>query len=469
MATCTSEGFDSGTLACGRNCLYDTSGCGTCGNMTADGDEACDDADLGGGTCMAEGFAAGTLDCAIDCTYDTAMCTMCGNGMVDMGETCDQVDLGGAACNTLGVGYTGGALACDAACAFDTTGCTSFAVPGTGDLVITEVMKDPSTLGDATGEWFEIHNPGAVTYQLQGCTLQGAGMGEMFTIDVDFTIDAGEYVTFAPTSVNGPGFAPTFSWTPAGVFTLSNTTDTVRLSCGNTTVDEIAYDDNVLWPDTVGAAMQLDPEFIDDAENDNGTWWCDATGDYNGDEGTPGSANTQCATVGVPVNLYFSEYVEGNSNNKALEIFNADAFAVDLGVENCFVQLYSNGANTPTQQLALSGSLAADGTLVVCNSQAAPALAAFCDLFTATAMGYTGNDALALRCQDEFRDVIGQIGVDPGTNWGVAPDTTINATLRRDCTVTNGDTNGADAFNPATQWTGFAIDTFGDLGTYNCP
>ena len=44
--------------------------------------------------------------------------------------------------------------------------------------------------------------------------------------------------------------------------------------------------------------------------------------------------------------LFFSEYIEGSSNNKALEIFNSTGAAIDLAASGYVVQYYFNGAMT---------------------------------------------------------------------------------------------------------------------------
>jgi len=64
-------------------------------------------------------------------------------------------------------------------------------------------------------------------------------------------------------------------------------------------------------------------------------------------------------------------------------------------------------------------------------------------------------------------DVIGQIGVDPGTGWGTSPTSTENATLRRKSSIFDGDVNPYDAFDPSIEWNGFAQDTFSGLGTHS--
>lgn len=166
---------------------------------------------------------------------------------------------------------------------------------------------------------------------------------------------------------------------------------------------------------------------------------------------TPGNAD-----------LYFSEYVEGSSNNKALEIYNPTAQAVDLSAYS--VELYSNGSASAGNKLDLSGSLAAGGTLVIVNSQAAVALKERGQL-TSAVTNFNGDDALLLRKNGEVIDSIGQVGVDPGTEWGTSPTSTLNSTLRRKASVSTGDSNGMDAFDPAVQWDGFPTDTFDGLGS----
>ena len=51
-------------------------------------------------------------------------------------------------------------------------------------------------------------------------------------------------------------------------------------------------------------------------------------------------------------------------------------------------------------------------------------------------------------------DVVGQIGFDPGTEWGSGLASTQDNTLRRKGAVQAGDPNGSDAFDPAVQWDG---------------
>ena len=162
--------------------------------------------------------------------------------------------------------------------------------------------------------------------------------------------------------------------------------------------------------------------------------------------------------------LYFSEYVEGSSFNKCVEVYNGTGADVDLSLIG--LELYSNGSATATStQASLGlGVLGAGDVFVVCNPSIAPAPAAL-DLLSGT-VNFNGDDAFVLTYEGAAVDVIGQIGVDPGSAWGVAPVTTVNATLRRLVTVCEGDTDGTDAYDPATEWEGFPIDDLSGLGSH---
>lgn len=61
-------------------------------------------------------------------------------------------------------------------------------------------------------------------------------------------------------------------------------------------------------------------------------------------------------------------------------------------------------------------------------------------------------------------DVFGQVGFDPGSQWG--PPNTQNNTLRRNPDVCQGDTDETDTFDPSLEWKGFGNDNFDDLGSH---
>ncbi|MDW4574203.1 ExeM/NucH family extracellular endonuclease [Microbacterium sp. M3] len=166
--------------------------------------------------------------------------------------------------------------------------------------------------------------------------------------------------------------------------------------------------------------------------------------------------------------LFISEYVEGSSNNKAIEIYNPGATPVDLAASGYKLQQYSNGSASAGLTVTLTGTVAPGGVFVFAHSGANATILAQADQTVGTGL-FNGNDAVALVKGTDFVDVIGQIGNDPGTQWGTGLASTADNTLRRNANIVQGDTNGSDAFDPAVEWTGFASDTVDGLGWHLTP
>ncbi len=158
--------------------------------------------------------------------------------------------------------------------------------------------------------------------------------------------------------------------------------------------------------------------------------------------------------------MILSEYIEGSSNNKAWEIYNGGASSVDLSA--CTLRLYRNGGTTATD-IALSGTLASTETHVICNSSFS--MPGLCDQ-TSGSLNHNGDDAFDLVCDGMVLDSFGDTLGDPGDAWTGGGISTQNETLRRKCTVTEGDTDLSDAFDPSVEWDGFPIDTFDNLGSH---
>ncbi|HET6953382.1 MAG TPA: lamin tail domain-containing protein [Acidimicrobiales bacterium] len=172
------------------------------------------------------------------------------------------------------------------------------------------------------------------------------------------------------------------------------------------------------------------------------------------------------AAAAVPADLFISEYVEGSGFSKAVEIFNGTGAPVDLAAGGYTLELYSNGAGAPSQTVALAGTVADGDVWVVSRSDADAAVVAQTDQLAPAVANWNGDDAIVLRRGGAALDVIGQIGVDPGTEWGTGLTSTADNTLRRLPTIDAGDADGGDPFDPAAQWAGFAQNTFDGLGSH---
>jgi uncharacterized protein len=142
----------------------------------------------------------------------------------------------------------------------------------------------------------------------------------------------------------------------------------------------------------------------------------------------PLAASVQSAAA-TSSELFFSEYVEGTSNNKALEIYNGTGSAVDLSAGNYSVQMCFNGSAACTLTINLNGVVAAGDVFVLAQSSANPAILAQADQ-TNGAGWFNGDDAVVLLKGATVADSIGQRGFDPGTEWGTGLTSPADNTLR---------------------------------------
>lgn len=119
-SSCTSEGYDGGTLGCGGGCQLDASQC--CSDQCSPGDSTCSGSSMTLCELVGECYDWGDpINCPYGCSGDVCNNVSCGDGNVNGGEQCDGADLDGQDCQDQG--FDGGTLQCGAGCTFNTTWC----------------------------------------------------------------------------------------------------------------------------------------------------------------------------------------------------------------------------------------------------------------------------------------------------------------------------------------------------------
>ncbi|CAL2085445.1 endonuclease [Tenacibaculum sp. 190524A05c] len=160
---------------------------------------------------------------------------------------------------------------------------------------------------------------------------------------------------------------------------------------------------------------------------------------------------TTAVQTGFASELFFSEYIEGSSVNKALEIANYTGSTVDLSVYS--IKRQTNGAGAWSSGLSLTGNLANGNVHVVANSGASTDITNKANQTSnASELSFNGNDPVGLFKNDVLIDII-------GTFDGGSGNFAINTTLVRKSTV-----SGPTTTYSAAEWDSFASDTFTNIG-----
>ncbi len=214
---------------------------------------------------------------------------VCGNGTVEPPEACDD-------------GNTAAGDGCSPTCQVESAN----GEPIAGDLVITELMIDPS-ISEPAGEWFEIKNVSTKNLDLNGLTVIGGTATEKFTVGKSVPCAPGAILVFAASAdpkANG-GITPNYVYTGSG-FPLSNSAaDAVELQWKGLSIDKVAFTwGSNGWTKLAGSSVQLSASKTEAVLNDSPANWCLSATAWNGvDKGSPGKANSECGTPpnGAPV------------------------------------------------------------------------------------------------------------------------------------------------------------------------
>ena len=181
-----------------------------------------------------------------------------------------------------------------------------------------------------------------------------------------------------------------------------------------------------------------------------------ATGGNSGNSGDDVYTFAQVVPSQVPTDvtgLYFSEYAEGSSNNKYLEIYNGTGETISL---DDFVILGNYNGNPWSETFTFEdgATISVGDVYIIASSQADEVITVLADETHAYAdpwyiTAFNGDDVRALAQIDgtdtTIIDIIGTLeGGDPGTGWDVAGITngTAEHTLVRQLDVSEG--NGGD-------------------------
>ncbi|MFL0123345.1 endonuclease [Tenacibaculum maritimum] len=167
---------------------------------------------------------------------------------------------------------------------------------------------------------------------------------------------------------------------------------------------------------------------------------------------TTSSGNSNEHNSSNTSDLLISEYVEGSSNNKALEIANFTGNTVDLSLYS--LKKASNGGANWSNTLPLNGELENGNVYVIVHANASSSLKNKAQKTDTSVLSFNGNDAIALFKGNILIDLIG----NPTSSATFAQD----KTLRRNANIISPNTT----YTP-TEWSIFPKDDFSKLGSHD--
>jgi len=202
-----------------------------------------------------------------------------------------------------------------------------------GDLVITEVMKNPIG-SDGDGEWFEIYNDSGFDVDINGLEL--VGRTDSTTLSSSYTVGDGDFAVIGANSDTGTnggvGVDATVTYSS---FFLANGGDDISLEVSGNVIDVISYTE-AAYPNVEGENWNLPNSLHDATSNNNSNNWCRSYRQHGPDDnyGTPGWGNNDCLTAVDDVQPIIDSNCSGchtgggSSGNLTLD----DVYASTVGV-----------------------------------------------------------------------------------------------------------------------------------------
>ena len=181
----------------------------------------------------------------------------------------------------------------------------------------------------------------------------------------------------------------------------------------------------------------------------------DAAGNESVVSTTIVGTTTDTGSSGTATELFFSEYVEGSSDNKALEIANFTDSSINLA--NYSVARNANGSGGWGTPVSLIGTIVSNDVFVIANGSANLSMTPD-QLSSQDPLVFNGNDPVGLFKDGVLIDIIGVLD-------GGSADFAKDVTLRRKPEVNNPNTT----FDLVGEWDSYSQDTFDGLGNHTIP
>jgi plastocyanin/DNA/RNA endonuclease YhcR with UshA esterase domain len=331
--------------------------------------------------------------------------------------------------------------------------------------------------GSSNHKYIEIYNPTSSAISLAGYTVYLSGNGGSYTntFTSNASIASGDVYVVSTNQADSiiQAAADTILSYPSIVH--FNGDDALILFDGTDTIDVIGVpgvDPGSSWP--VGSGSTANHTLVRMASITGGTtdWTTGAlewdvypqnTWTYIGSHSSSCLSGGGGPLPGACSDLFFSEYGEGSSNHKYIEIYNPTSNAISL---NGYTVYLSGNGGSYTNTFTSNASIASGDVYIVCTNQADPSIQSTADTILSypSIVHFNGDDALILFDGTDTIDVLGTPGIDPGSSWTVGTGSTQNHTLVRKSTVTEGSTDWTVG---STEWDVYAQNTWTYIGSHS--
>lgn len=333
----------------------------------------------------------------------------------------------------------------------DTTAPTAPNLSASGTTSVSTILSWTGASDNISVTAYDIYNNGILLTTVTASPYTVTGLTPSTTYNfVVKAKDGSGNISVDSNSVSVTTLAPDTIAPTAPTLTASGTTNSSTILSWSGSTDNVGVTTYEIYKDgTLLATINTSPYTVTGlTASTNYTFSIKAKDAAGNISSASNSVNITTTAAPAFSELYISEYYEGVSNNKIIEISNPTGSPISLSGYSIKKQV--NGAGSWNNELVLNGTLNANSSLVLRNINTSLSTCTFTSQSVSSApLDFNGNDPIGLFKNGTLIDVVGTFN-----NSSVfAADTD----LRRNVSVPN------TTFN-ITEWDSFAISS----GTPNC-
>jgi hypothetical protein len=134
---------------------------------------------------------------------------------------------------------------------------------GVSQIIINEIMQNPSAVADGSGEWFEVFNPTGSAIDINGWTIRDNDFDSHVVANGGpLLAPAGGFLVLGLNSDSGTNGGVSVDYEYVGVALANGADELVLLDTVLGEVDRVEWDGGPTFPDPTGASMSLvNPSF----------------------------------------------------------------------------------------------------------------------------------------------------------------------------------------------------------------
>lgn len=140
----------------------------------------------------------------------------------------------------------------------------AFTTTSHAQILINEIMQNPDSVLDASGEWFEVYNAGVNAVDINGWTIRDLDTdSHVIANGGPLLVPAGGFLVLGTNADSGANGGVIVNYQYDGITIANGADELILVDTALAEIDRVAWDGGPTFPDPTGASMALTNPALD--------------------------------------------------------------------------------------------------------------------------------------------------------------------------------------------------------------